>query len=147
MTDQDENEYQKYITKRTRELLKGKITSLPGISWGSEVPDPIYDPVSVAINRAYVQGWIDSEIDLIGVLSMLSSMGDDPSCVEELWNLAHKSPRTEEALMYRRDWLEYEYARERLKLAGIDPWGKRPMAPQKKRPRAAKAKQVKKAKR
>ncbi|RYH00132.1 MAG: hypothetical protein EON58_01240 [Alphaproteobacteria bacterium] len=143
MTDQDTTEYQAYIKRRTRELLKGKITSLPGLGCGSEGPDPIYGPMSEALNRAYVQGWINSEIDFIGMLSMLSTMGEDPRAIQELWDIAHKSPKSEDAYLYRRDWFERDYAHEQLQKAGIDPWGKRPKPPATSQLRAAKKKQTK----
>lgn len=145
-------ERQEQRAKRIRELLKGKVTSLPGLNFGGDELEAIYGPVSKAINQAYAQGWADAEIDLIESLGALCLMGDDPGSHEELWEIAQKRPRSEEGLLYRRDWFEYEYAQEQLKLAGIDPWGKRPASPPKVQPAAAKKnpakkKQVAKAKR
>jgi len=57
---------------------------------------------------------------------MLGLMREDPSSIDELWNIAQKRPRSEEAIEHRRDWFEYDYARDQLKLAGIDPFGTRP---------------------
>ena len=126
MSNQDKDEYHKYVAKRARQLLRSDATSLPGLSWGGDKPDPIYGPATEAINRAYVQGWIDSEVDFVQTLGLLRSMGQDPGAIDELWDIAQKGPRTEDAFFYRRDWMEYEYAQEQLKLAGVDPYGKRP---------------------
>jgi hypothetical protein len=126
MSNQDKDEYLKYVAKRVRQLLRSDAISLPGLSWGGDKSDPIYGPVTEAINRAYVQGWIDSEIDFVQALGLLSSMGDDPDAIDELWDIAQKKPKTDDAFFYRRDWMEHEYAQEQLKLAGIDPYGKRP---------------------
>jgi len=126
MPRQDNEEFHKHFAKRARELLRSNFTSLPGLSWGGEGPDPIYGPLSEAVNNAYVRGWIDSEIDFINMLNMLSIMAEDSSCIEELRDIAQKAPKTETAIEYRRDWFEYDYARDQLKLAGIDPSGKRP---------------------
>ena len=146
MSTQAMNELQAQRAKRIRELLKGKIASLPGLSFGDDELEAIYGPVSKAINQAYAQGWADAEIDFIGSLGVLGLMGEDPRSREELWEIAQKRPRSEEGLLYRRDWFEHDYAQDQLKLAGIDPWGKRPESPPKLQRATAKKKPAKKKK-
>ena len=85
--------------------------------------------VAAAINWAYAQGWADAELGFINSLNVLHLMDDDVGCNDELWDIAQKRPRSEEGLLYRRDWFEHGYAYEQLQHAGIDPWGKRPAAP------------------
>lgn len=59
-------------------------------------------------------------------LGTLSTMGEDTIAQAELWGIGHKRPRDVVGMFWRRDWTEYEYARDMLRLAGFDPFGKRP---------------------
>lgn len=124
----DKEEYEEHVARRTSELLLGKIASLPGVSFRGNQQDPIYGPVAEAINRAYIQGWIDSEIDFVDALATYMLMATDSGALGELWDIAQRRPETEDAVHYRRDWLEYDCARDQLKLAGVDPDGARPVS-------------------
>ena len=135
------------IDKRVRQILAGKVARLPGLNLGSaDDGAEIYDPIATAINRAYAQGWAEAEADMVGWLDILSIIGEDTSAHAELWGMAHKAPRDEVGLGFRRDWFEYDYARQVLKLAGIDPFGKRPKFASDKPVSAKKKKAAKKRK-
>ncbi len=126
MSRPEKDEYAQYVARRVGELLRGKIASLPGASCKCSEQDPIYGPATEAINRAYVQGWVDAELDFVETLGLHTAMRDDPGTHGELWDIAQRKPATDDALLYRRDWIEYEYARDQLQLVGIDPSGERP---------------------
>jgi hypothetical protein len=138
MAKPDRDDYRKYVAKRIRDLMRGRTLSLPGVRLEDEELAPIYGPIAEAVNRAYAQGWIDSEIDFVQTLGILSAMADDPTTTAELWDVAQKRPKTDDAFVYRRDWIEYEYARDQLSRVGIDLDGRRPSVPNQLAPKGAK---------
>lgn len=121
----EEAEQERFIRERTVELLQGERSPVPFDLTDLE-SDPLMQAVGQAANVAFVQGWIASEIDFLDKLWMLSMMGEDHVAYSELWEFGQKMPETDYAMDYRRDWFLYEYARDKLKLAGFNPYGPRP---------------------